>query len=180
MRYSLIHTEVHTAKLNLELQKLFLFTLRCIDCIVNSKINSLPSILLPPYQLFSVASSTNSIIASLWICISTVYKPCTVFLAHQCLLVQIHPHLPMNGKNNVHLFNGVSWNRGKWKAGSQWGLNPGPWARTANNWPLSCNHQITTRSCNPLLCRYWMLYSYTSDVGLHKHWQTDNNDKPWQ
>ena len=28
------------------------------------------------------------------------YNPSTVFLAYQCLLVQNHLHLPMNGKNN--------------------------------------------------------------------------------
>ena len=33
----------------------------------------------------------------------------TVFcMAHQCCLVQIPTHLPINGKNNVHLLNGVS------------------------------------------------------------------------
>ena len=105
----------------------FFLYIGCIHCTVYSKINFLPSVLPPsplPPKAFPVASSTNSMVASLWICMSTVYKPCTVFLAHQCLLVQIHPHLPINGKSNVHLFSGVSWNRGKWKAGSYWGLKP--------------------------------------------------------
>ena len=95
---------------------IFFLHIRCIDCTVNCEINILLSAL--PRPAFS--SSTNCMIASPWICMSTVYKSCTVFLAYQCLLVQIHPHLSMSGKNNVHLFNGVSWNRGKWKAGSHW------------------------------------------------------------
>ena len=97
---------------------------------------------------------THGTIASLWICMSTVYKPCTVFLAHQCLLVQIHPHLPINGKNNVHLFNGVSWSRGKWKASSHWGLN-GPVLSLL--WLLSCNHQVTTNFCNLVSNSMWVL-----------------------
>ena len=151
-----IHYEVHTAMLN-----------KCINC--TEEESQLSAFSIAPQLL---ASSTNSMIASLWICMSTVYKPCTVFLAYQYLLVQIHSHLPVNGKSDVDLFNGVSWNRGKWKAGSHWKLNPGPRARTANNLIPELqppdDHQLLQVSI--YLCRYGMLHSYTSDMWLYKPW----------
>ena len=53
-------------------------------------------------RLSSLASSTKGMVASAYICTSTVYKPTTVFLDYQCL--QIHSHLPMNGRRRSALF----------------------------------------------------------------------------
>ena len=115
----------------------------CIDLTVNSKSNFLPI----------AASSTNSMIASPWICTSKVYKSYTVFQAHQCLQVQIHSHLPVNGKNNVHIeIYSMMWveieEREKLAVTEDWtqGLKP----ELPMIWPLSCNHQVITYSCNLL------------------------------
>ena len=86
----------------------FFLYIRCSHSKQHNQLSAF-SVAPPPSKVFTVASSTNSMVASPWISMSTVYKPCTVFLAYQCLLVQIRRHFPVNGKNSVHLFNGVSW-----------------------------------------------------------------------
>ena len=95
------------------------------------------------------------------------YNPSTVFLAYQCLLVQIHPPLPINGKNNDCTLRLIQW---KVKSLQSPSLTIELCAQGQNSQCSyeSCNQHVITSSCNLIyLCRYSMLQSHTDQMYFH-------------